>query len=411
MPSSNIPVIIYAPGLGRDAANTGDRIAEVIAGALDRRDAGMRYSTKSDAAISAPRGLRVSKTVVDNEGAPVLQVFELDYRGRLEQPTGAAGPPAPPGVVRSTQYAFFGVARLLWAWRRRAKTLMTKLQLGLGLLGALALALAWLVALYTALVAAGLDLPEVFGGLFGENAAPWTFGLFGTGAVLSWAAVRKGALAFAATLQHLIDYVRNTDRANSTVCLTVDDAIAGLLDAEWKGKIHLLGYSFGSLVLYDAAFPHPTTGKAAAPLDRAASLVTVGCPLDLVRLYFKDYTAGRQARTRDIPWTNIFNAADVFASNLKDKGDTDGGKSNALELEVVQPQSLRYLRERLTLTQLLMAKGFRTHGGYWGTVDEGHCFERLVDNWHSPVDATSRDSAASGDVPSQRQSKAGGGRP
>ncbi len=179
--SSDAQVIIYAPGLGRDDANTGDRIAEVIARALDQRDAGVRYSTTSDAAISAPRCLKVSKTIVDDKGAPILQVFELDYRDLLEKPTGAAGPPVPPGVVTSTKYAVFGALLLLWAWRRPTKTVMAKLQLGLGLLCAAALALAWLVALYAALIAAGLDLPKVFGGLFGENAADWTFGISGTG--------------------------------------------------------------------------------------------------------------------------------------------------------------------------------------------------------------------------------------
>lgn len=382
MTSNDTTVIIYAPGLGRDEANTGDRIAEVIAGALDLRDAGVRYSTTSDAAISAPRYLKVSKTIVDDKGTAVLQVFELDYQDLLEKPTGAAGPPVPPGVVRSTQYAILGAFLLAWAWRRPAKTWTAKLQLGLGFLCAAALALTWLVALYAGLIAAGVDLPNVFGGLFGENAADWTFGIAGTGAILSWTAVRKKALSLSATLRHLIDYVRNTDRANSTVSLTVDHAIAGLLDAEWTGDIHLLGYSFGSLVLYDAAFPHPTSGKGSAPLDRAASLVTIGCPLDFVRLYFKDYTTGRQARSSELPWTNIFNAADVFASNLKNKSDTDAGQSDAPGLEQLKPESIQYLHEELNLTQLLMAKGFRTHAGYWGTADEGSCFERLLDGWH-----------------------------
>jgi len=258
---------------------------------------------------------------------------------------------------------------------------MTKLQLALGFVAAVALALAWFVALYAGLISAGLKLPEFFGGLFGENAAGWTFGISGTAAVLTWSVVRKQALAFAATLQHLIDYVRNSDRANSTVCLTVDDAIAGLLDADWNGKIHLLGYSFGSLILYDAVFPPSSELKRPEPIGSVASLVTVGCPLDLVRLYFRDYTTERQARTNSLPWKNIFNAADVFGSNLRDRTDRTAGGSNAADVQSLKPDSIRYTKEKLTLTQLLMAKGFRTHAGYWGTADEGNCFGAVLDNW------------------------------
>jgi hypothetical protein len=375
------PMIIYVPGLGHQNTNTADGVAEVLARAIDRRDVPRRCSTKLDSTVSAPRVLKVAKTIVDEGDKALLQLFELDYGSRLEKPSGAAGPPAPPGVVQSTKYVVFGALRLAWAWKRPAKTLMTKLQLWLGFAALLTLILAWLVALYAALISAGLDLPKPIGELFGKNAAGWTFGISGTAAVVTWAALRKNALAFASTIQHLIDYTRNSERTRDTVCLTLDDAIAGLLDDGWKGKIHLLGYSFGSLLLYDAAFPHPGAQKRAEPFDKVASLVTVGCPLDLVRLYYTEYSQGRQARASALPWKNIYNAADVFGSNLQDKNDVNDGKNPANDLTALEPESIRYLQEELSPLQLFMARGFRTHAGYWGTADEAHCFEKVLDIW------------------------------
>jgi hypothetical protein len=375
------PVIIYTPGLGSQAANTADSVAEVLARAIDRREDRRTCSTKSDSTVSAPKGLKVAKTIVDDKDQALIQLFELDYAGRLDKTSGAAGPPTPPGIVQSTKYTVFAAGLLAWAWRRPAKRFMTKAQLWLGLVALLALILAWLVALYAALISAGLDLPQPVGGLFGEDAAGWTFGISGTVAVVTWAVVRRKALALAATIQHVIDYTRNSERIRDTVCLTVDDAIAGLLDDGWKGDIHLLGYSFGSLLLYDAAFPHPNAQKRSEPMNMAASLVTIGCPLDLVRLFNKDYTNGRQARKSGLPWTNIYNAADVFGSNLQDANDKSDGTSEAASFKAFEPESVRYLQEELTLVQVLMASGFRTHAGYWGTADEAHCFENVLDLW------------------------------
>jgi hypothetical protein len=375
------PAIIYAPGLGRQDANTADSVAEVLARAIDRRDDPRTCSTKSDSTVSAPKGLKVAKTIVDDKDQALIQLFELDYAGRLDKTSGAAGPPAPPGIVQSARYTVFAAGLLAWAWRRPAKGFRTKVQLWLGLVALLALILALLVALYAALISAGLDLPTPIGGLFGEDAAGWIFGISGTVAVVTWATVRRKALALAATIQHLIDYTRNSERIRDTVCLTVDDAIAGLVDDGWKGDIHLLGYSFGSLLLYDAAYSHPNAQKRSEPFNKAASLVTVGCPIDLVRLYIKDYANGREARKSGLPWKNIYNAADVFGSNLQDKGDTKDGKSTSASFKAFEPESIRYQQEELTVVQLLMARGFRTHAGYWGTADEAHCFENVLDVW------------------------------
>lgn len=395
-------VIIYVPGLGHDDGNTGDRIADVLARAYDRRDGHQQYSTTTDAEVTAPRGLKVAKSIVSNDAKrTVIQVFELDYQTKLDKPSGPAGPPVSPGVVQSTQYAVFAAIKLAWAWRRPAKTWRSKSQLMLGFLAAAALLFLWFVTVYSALVAVGVKLPHFLGALFSDKAAGWSFGGFAGLSVLSWAAVRKSVLAGATTIEHLIDYVRNADRTAGTVCLTLDDAVAGLIDAGWTGPIHLLGYSFGSLILFDSAFPPTTWHKIGEPLDAISSLVTIGCPLDLVRLYFPKYADTRAARAPGVEWRNIYNAADIFASNLKEKEEEDEPTAvTATAFQPFNPKSIRYLNERLTPLQLFMMKGFRTHAGYWGDDDEGQCFEETLELWMpKPTVQPSAGPAAVGGVP------------
>jgi hypothetical protein len=55
--------------------------------------------------------------------------------------------------------------------------------------------------------------------------------------------------------------------------------------------------------------------------------------------------------------------------------------SSVDDLRDFTPESIRYLQERLTIGQLLMARGFKTHAQYWGTADEAHCFEKVLDLW------------------------------
>lgn len=70
-------------------------------------------------------------------------------------------------------------------------------------------------------------------------------------------------------------------------------AINDLIDAGWTGPIHLLGYSFGSLIVYEAMFPRTSSLADVVPAQAVETLTTIGCPLDIVRLYKPDYVSGR----------------------------------------------------------------------------------------------------------------------
>ena len=174
----------------------------------------------------------------------------------------------------------------------------------------------------------GVDLP--LAGVFGTDAAPWVFGISSLGFVLTWSALRKKILALAGSAEWLIRFVTNEGAVADTVAQVLDEAVDGLRQNKWEGSIHLLGFSFGSLVLFESLFPRPGALRSAAPVGSISSLTTIGCPLDLVRLYEPSFVVNRLERHPNLPWINIFNMADLFASNLRNDSDGSEGAGNAL---------------------------------------------------------------------------------
>jgi hypothetical protein len=220
---------------------------------------------------------------------------------------------------------------------------------------------------------------------------------------VTWQLLREKLLGLATMTQQLIDYTENRDRGRDTTCMALDDAVAGLLDNQYK-QIHVLSYSMGSLVVFDAVFAQRNSLKNEAPVERIASMTTIGCPLDLVRMFYPRYLEDRRERiaSTDVPWINIFNAADVFGSNLSNGNDdaprlADDRKRHDLMNSVqgaltadavptaLNAKSVRYLNEDLKLWQIFTAKGFRVHSRYWGETDEAHCFEPFVQLLRDPA--------------------------
>ncbi|HEY7628018.1 MAG TPA: hypothetical protein VH761_13160 [Ilumatobacteraceae bacterium] len=371
------PILIFAPGLGQYPANTADGVAEVIAGVLDRERLGAKFACIRDAAVTAPAGLKLGKTIVDDHGRETLHVFELDYKGRLDWPASRTGAPTTPGALMSSLYAIHGFSMLLRATRRGAKSRMAKLQLVMGFAVVGILIFAATIAVLSSLATADVPLPAIVRSRFDGEARVWALATTG-GVMATWAATRSKLLAIASTARQNIRYL-DDDRYRDTIAMTIDEAVNGLRDGGWNGDIHLLGYSFGSLVVLDALFPKHSSGRNADTLRSVRSVSTIGCPVDAVRLVRPDYLDHRDARVGKIAWRNVFIPADVFGSNFMD-GD-DAAALSTVPIGGVVPASTQYLDERLDLWQILKIKGLRTHSGYWGDKDEASCFDRLVGEW------------------------------
>ncbi|HSB85725.1 MAG TPA: hypothetical protein VLD86_05420 [Ilumatobacteraceae bacterium] len=371
------PILIYAPGLGQYPANTADGVAEVIAAVLDRDELGKKFACVRDAAMTAPAGLKLGKTIIDDHGRETLHVFELDYKGRLDWPASRTGAPTSPGALLSSIYAVRGFSMLLCATRRGAKSRMAKLQLILGFAVVGILIFAATIAVLSSLATADVPLPSVIRSRFDGEARVWALATT-SGVMATWAAARRKLLGIASTARQNIRYL-DDERYRDTIAMTIDEAVNGLRDNGWHGDIHLLGYSFGSLVVLDSLFPKHSSGRSRDTMRSVRSVTTIGCPVDAVRLVRPDYLDHRDARVDQIPWHNIFIPADVFGSNFMD-GDDAAAQSN-VHIGGVIPSSSQYLDERLDVWQILKVKGLRTHGGYWGDKDEASCFDQLVGKW------------------------------
>lgn len=139
------------------------------------------------------------------------------------------------------------------------------------------------------------------------------------------------------------------------------------------GDIHLVGFSFGSLVAIDTVFPQskPPTPR----MDRVRTLVTLGCPFDLVRAlqprYYEQRFSPGDATPPKPRWLNIYDPIDLLGSNFRDdhrKAPVRRGVEVIGALDPRRPDlNLRWNRnQRLGLMTGLMLASLRVHAQYWG---------------------------------------------
>lgn len=380
--ANQTPVLIYIPGLGTSAENTADVVADVIAEKADLGDRRGKYTAETALDVVTPTGLTVSKMVSAPDGSTVLQLFQLNYRTALDDSTTPFAPSVGPGAVRAATMAAVAAVKWFAAARRPGKGKAVKVQLLALFVFLVALLFAAAVAVAALLVALGVPLgwaEKIVG--TDEQAGRWTLGIaaFGT---ITWAALRKKILGLATLLESMINFVNNNGQLADNISKRLAKAINDLTDAGWTGPIHLLGYSFGSLIVYEAMFPRSSSMADVVPAEAVETLTTIGCPLDIVRLYEPDYVRDRPPSRDGIPWRNVFNPADVMSSNLMNGTDAAEGESNALDTGSAKPESVRYLNQDIGVTGILITG--RMHANYWGQVQAGpssNCFKPLISAW------------------------------
>jgi hypothetical protein len=136
-------------------------------------------------------------------------------------------------------------------------------------------------------------------------------------------------------------------------------------------RIHVLGYSFGSIVALDALFP-----AEAAPVPRTSSietLVTIGCPFDFIKLYWPKYFDFRKIAPAEqrAKWINLHSDTDLLSSSFAQEGlrsDVKKGDRGAKpDLNVMYSGTPR--DEKLNLMERLLVSFTvkRHHLSYWGS--------------------------------------------
>jgi hypothetical protein len=137
-------------------------------------------------------------------------------------------------------------------------------------------------------------------------------------------------------------------------------------------NIHLMAASFGSIIALDALFP--AGEQATERFKLIDTLITIGCPIDLIRLLWPAYFAGRKALPH-VPthWINVYSPIDLISSNIRDDGTAGPPDPKILDkafgLDSKRVENLQFLtgseHARSGWTDIVTLAGLRAHTRYW----------------------------------------------
>lgn len=368
------PVMIYLPGLPKKEANSTSRIAELMTIKLTNGPGAF----ETEAVLSLSKHLSDGQRIVEAKRGPVLDLYMLDYRDRLRlvDVTGTGVGAAVRRFVLALWYFLRAFALVLNAGKN-AKSRVAKLQLLVGFGAVLVLLASVVFTVLAVLVSLGLWKDPFVTGNAADAIA------LGATAFTTWLffSARPTILASVAQIEQFLDYAQN-ERYAAGVASGLDAALDDLLEAQPDRKIHLFGYSFGALVAMDYLYPRKSLWPTLDPRHAKAisTLVTVGCPIDFVRLYVSDYAGNREARVENLRWINVFIPADVLGSNFSEHDDFTGYTEKADETAaVMKPQAcLSYTNEKLSFWNIWNATGFFSHGGYWDEAGNENCLHLVI---------------------------------
>jgi hypothetical protein len=112
-----------------------------------------------------------------------------------------------------------------------------------------------------------------------------------------------------AVVQYLLFGAQSRDVEGQLISM-----IRGMQTSGNYNHIHIVGYSFGSLLAIDTLYPSKFETPP-AEFTQIKNFVTFGCPYDLVRTFFPTYYSNR--RLAPYEWTNIYIPGDVLGSNFR----------------------------------------------------------------------------------------------
>jgi hypothetical protein len=376
------PIAVFVPAIIEGSPrNTATCIADLMAADLDLGDGSYAVEHGPSAGPDVQPPLLDHRRIVRVGDGPVLDLCTVDYRSALKHKDSVAGDSLL-STLRQLAVAagyFFIALTLLMRARRRAKKPLAKAQLVVGFGAALLLLALLALSVVAVVVALGLWKPV-------KDVESFTTALgMGAAALLTWAFVTARPRLTTATdvVRQALDYARQ-QQVSGDCRAVVRKVLDRLITEHPQRPIHLIGYSFGSLVAIDLLFPKTDEAEVDERFPQSiASLTTIGCPVDFLRLYFPDYLDGRRTDMKGVDWTNIFIPADVFGSNFTDTDDfSDSGSRPAGAVEVIvgdcSPRTVRYTREELSVLNILARKGFSSHAAYWSVGRGGNCLHTVT---------------------------------
>lgn len=381
--------IVYIPGLNRSLFDQSiDTIARKLTGAFERHArADLRFGwigghdqEYGDGYRAAVRTITMEE-LPDGPPHPLIDVYELDYTKTLTGRIEAHGP-----LVKAAWMLLLVVPVIgpfLGSWRRPGKDWRDVAQLlWIGIV-----LLAVVVFIVMLVVTAGSMVLEQ--SIWCDRWQRWlekSFLVVMISTLFSRWSLKQTVGTLATEYVCAYSYLRMGDRKPAVVGQALA-LLEYLAEKHEYRHIHVVGYSFGSVVALDLLLPH---GLPGARISNIEKLVTIGCPFDLIRSFWPDYFRDRE-RVPERPrwWINVFSPLDVLGSNFRDdarldqatSGVTLTGEANATVLpnrNVVYTGGLQVRKP--TLSDVVMASGLRAHSMYWlpGSEPETNCFDVVV---------------------------------
>jgi hypothetical protein len=145
-------------------------------------------------------------------------------------------------------------------------------------------------------------------------------------------------------------------------------------------EVIILAYSFGSLIALDVLFPS-TQICSERTGQKVKTLITIGCPFDLIRAYWPRYYKDRVVCSKLQAWYNIYSSSDALSSNFRDD-DLNAESSYTLTPDAIKPTNVSFdVIPHMSKTSMnfFLLMGFRAHRLYWDEQrNSASCFNNLV---------------------------------
>jgi hypothetical protein len=381
-------VAVFVSGLGTRDFLDPAHVADALCSALRKRaaDPSVDFTASSGFAIAADGKPQTDKAlcrVVRRSGQAeeaVLEIHHVSPRDVLEIPSKNEAPLRRvfrllPAVIAGTLIVGSALVR-----PRSAKSLAQKLQLLFSFIILLVLS-AYLAIAVWALTTA------VWTAVQGETPSigwpQWIVLIAAVAAALvpNWQSDLAQASEIYLRMMRHVWTAADRDRVVGFVQEELD-AIAK--DANVK-RIHVVAYSFGSLIALDTLFP--LSSSSPAQLHKVSSLTTIGCPFDVIRMLSPSYARDRAAAGTLPVWLNVYAPVDLLASNFYDGDGTQASQQRGLELPggIRWPDYNEKWNPGVTLNPInfLMLRSLTAHVEYWdakGTSDNafGLMVERIL---------------------------------
>jgi len=175
----------------------------------------------------------------------------------------------------------------------------------------------------------------------------------------------EAAVEYISSIQYI-----NSGLRKQTIAGQFAELLEDIVESDLYRNIHIIGFSFGTIVALDNFFP--VKGEPGPRHQDINTLVTIGCPYDLISLYWPKYFEQRHALP-NVPqrWLNVYAPIDIMGSSFRD--DNKAEEPNR-PIQVVKDSQLEPLPDKniiygaespASFWSSLVLIGLRAHAAYW----------------------------------------------